>query len=125
MMKLEKPLLRLSTPVGGNLTVLGDVHGQFVDVLKVFRLNGLPSKDNVYVFNGDLVDRGPQGLEIVLMLLAFKLMMKSEGLYILRGNHETARMNSQYGFEKEFRRFGIDCETLYDLTNEVTVKSTR
>jgi serine/threonine-protein phosphatase 5 len=123
ILKYENPLLNLSTPVGGNLSVLGDVHGQFTDVLHIFDLNGWPSADNIYVFNGDLVDRGPQSFEIVLTLLSLKLLTKGLGLKILRGNHETARMNSQYGFERELRRYGFEeGRSLFELTNEVDNK---
>lgn len=42
---------------GRHLTVCGDTHGQFYDVLKIFDINGRPSKENPYLFNGDYVDR--------------------------------------------------------------------
>ena len=66
VLRSEQSLLQLSTPTNGNMTVCGDVHGQFVDVEHIFQFGGIPSKENVYIFNGDLVDRGPQSLEIVL-----------------------------------------------------------
>ena len=108
VLRNEKSLLQLSTPNHGNLTVCGDVHGQFADVEHIFQHGGIPSTDNVYLFNGDLVDRGPQSLEIVLTLMAYKLL-DNKSVYILRGNHETVSVNSRYGFKGEvFEMFGSD-----------------
>ena len=33
-------------------SVVQDIHGQFYDLLRIFDLNGLPSEDNPYLFNG-------------------------------------------------------------------------
>lgn len=48
-------LVDLPVPAGEKVTVCGDTHGQFFDLLRIFELNGDPSSDNPYVFNGDFV----------------------------------------------------------------------
>lgn len=50
---------------------------QFYDLLNIFELNGLPSEENPYLFNGDFVDRGSFSLEVILTLFAFKCMSPS------------------------------------------------
>lgn len=84
------------------LTVCGDTHGQFYDVLNIFELNGLPSRTNPYLFNGDFVDRGSFSVEVILTFLLFKLS-DPDCIYLTRGNHETKNMNKIYGFEGEVK----------------------
>jgi len=81
-------------------TVVGDIHGQFFDLLEIFKQNGWPSSENPYLFNGDIVDRGSFSIECILLLLSLKLLYP-EHLFISRGNHETHTMNQMYGFEGE------------------------
>jgi len=50
---------------------------QYYDLLNIFELNGFPSEDNPYLFNGDFVDRGSFSLEVILTLFAFKCMSPS------------------------------------------------
>ena len=59
------------------LTFLSFLMMQFYDLLNIFELNGLPSDDNPYLFNGDFVDRGSFSLEVILTLFAFKCMSPS------------------------------------------------
>ncbi|GFS45460.1 protein phosphatase 5.2 [Actinidia rufa] len=49
----------------------------YYDLLNIFELNGLPSEDNPYLFNGDFVDRGSFSVEVILTLFAFKCMSPS------------------------------------------------
>ena len=82
------------------ITVVGDLHAQLEDLLTIFTLNGLPSLSNLYVFNGDFVDRGAHGVEVALILLAWKMVFPTS-VFINRGNHESRTINSVFGFRKE------------------------
>ena len=59
-------------PEGAKLRVVGDLHGQFADLMQVFQDQGLPCAERPYLFNGDFVDRGPCGAECILTLFAFQ-----------------------------------------------------
>lgn len=83
-----------------HLTVCGDVHGQFYDVLNIFEINGLPGEGNPYLFNGDFVDRGSFSLEVILLFFSFKLAYPRH-FHLTRGNHESRTMNEIYGFKGE------------------------
>lgn len=84
----------------GIFRIVGDTHGQFQDLINIFETFGFPSEDNPYLFNGDFVDRGSMGIEILLTLFAWKLA-NPKSVYLNRGNHEARNMNTFYGFENE------------------------
>jgi serine/threonine-protein phosphatase 5 len=84
------------------ITVCGDTHGQYYDVLNVFDMNGWPDSTNPYLFNGDFVDRGSFSTEVILTFLLWKLHDPT-CIYLSRGNHETKNMNKIYGFEGEVK----------------------
>lgn len=90
---------------GKRVTVVGDTHGQFYDVLNMFNKFGHVSEEHIYLFNGDFVDRGSWSCEVALYLYVLKILFP-QSCYINRGNHETNDMNKTYGFTDE-------CETKY------------
>ncbi|GMM46273.1 salt homeostasis regulator [Pichia kluyveri] len=96
---LSQPtLLELSAPV----KIVGDVHGQYTDLIRIFSKCGFPPASN-YLFLGDYVDRGKQSLETILLLLCYKIKFP-ENFFLLRGNHECAQITRQYGFYDECKR---------------------
>ncbi|CAM9253745.1 unnamed protein product, partial [Laminaria digitata] len=84
----------------GKMTVVGDIHGQLQDLFSIFTINGLPCVQNQYLFNGDFVDRGPCGAEVLFTLCAFKVM-EPNCIRLNRGNHESRQQNKLMGFEEE------------------------
>lgn len=96
---LSQPtLIELSPPV----KIVGDVHGQYSDLIRLFEMCGFPPAAN-YLFLGDYVDRGKQSLETFLLLLCYKIKYP-ENFFLLRGNHECANVTRVYGFYDECKR---------------------
>jgi len=100
ILKALPTVVDVEVPAGKEITVCGDTHGQYYDVLNIFKINGNPSKENPYLFNGDFVDRGSFSVEVILTLLAWKVH-DSDCMHLTRGNHEAKSLNKLYGFEGE------------------------
>ena len=81
-------------PVKCPVTVCGDVHGQFHDLIELFKIGG-KAPDTNYVFMGDYVDRGYYSVESVSLLVALKVRHPGR-ITILRGNHESRQITQVY-----------------------------
>lgn len=91
----EPNVLRLDGPIA----VVGDIHGQFHDLLELFRITGRPPGTS-FLFLGDYVDRGKHSVETITLLCLLKLKYPKR-IFMIRGNHETRTTNMQYGFSVE------------------------
>ena len=102
----EPNVLSISPP----LTMCGDIHGSFLDLIKIFHISGAPPFTR-YLFLGDYVDRGDKSVEVLMLICVFKIMYK-DSFYMLRGNHESMGITDMYGFRSEvLRKYGS--ESLY------------
>ncbi|VDK71711.1 unnamed protein product [Litomosoides sigmodontis] len=108
----EPTLLEVEVPC----VVIGDIHGQYEDLHRMFSVLGTGRKSGAvkrrFVFLGDYVDRGMSSLETICCLLAHKLMFPNM-FNMLRGNHESPDINQTYGFQMELeRKFPTNSEGL-------------
>lgn len=88
-------VMTLSSPI----TLIGDIHGQYHDLLEIFKIGGSPPDTN-YLFLGDYVDRGYYSVETISLLILLKLRYPNR-VYLIRGNHESRTITTNYGFYSE------------------------
>jgi len=97
--------------------VFGDTHGQYFDVLNVF--NRVYNEKNIFIFNGDYVDRGQYSAENFVFLLSLSILLPNR-FFMTRGNHELSQINKKYGFYDEMnRKYTFNGDFLYQKFQNV------
>jgi len=104
---------------------IGDIHGSIHSLLRnLLRLQKLGYLDDNFkikdpdfylIFNGDFVDRGRYGAEVWYTILFLKLI-NWDRVFLLRGNHETKKISSGYGFKNEIaKKYGVVEDNAFNI----------
>lgn len=98
--------------INGPLVVVGDIHGHILDLYRIFTKYDLPPATK-YLFLGDIVDRGPFGIESLFLILSLKILYP-RNIYLIRGNHEFKEMTTKCGFLEEIEEMYEKSTLVYE-----------
>lgn len=122
IIRAENSLIKING--GSSVRIFGGVHGQLIDLLHFFEHFSWPHfhRGDIlsmkYIFLGDYVDRGKFSLEVISILFSLKIMFPDR-IFLLRGNHEDASLNSTSGFLFECRqKFGVNGDAIWERMND-------
>eukprot|EP00930_Biecheleria_cincta_P082354 TRINITY_DN72106_c0_g1_i1.p1 TRINITY_DN72106_c0_g1~~TRINITY_DN72106_c0_g1_i1.p1 ORF type:complete len:373 (-),score=53.57 TRINITY_DN72106_c0_g1_i1:99-1217(-) len=97
----EPNIVQVRTPV----TIVGDIHGQFLDFLNILAIGG-PAPETTYLFLGNYINRGYDSLSTICLAFLLKARFPHK-VTLLRGSHETLRLTQVYNFYDEcLTRYG-------------------
>lgn len=82
-----------------NTYVVGDLHGNIFDLLRIFQVIKIINSPNI-LFLGDYVDRGEYSIEVMVLLFALTVKFP-RNIFLIRGNHEFEEINAAYGFKDQ------------------------
>lgn len=100
----EQNILYLDAPIN----TVGDIHGQYYDLLNLLEEAGQPCPNQSYLFLGDYVDRGCFSCEVMLLLCALKVAYPTS-IWLIRGNHESRSVSGHFGFKEECKKkYGVN-----------------
>jgi hypothetical protein len=100
-----------------DLAFVGDTHGIIKVTSRVVKAF-LAGKVTSLVFLGDYVDRGPQSLVNLVLVLALAIAWP-ENVTVLKGNHEDVELNKVFGFLAELKQLYPAKEELESVTSLV------
>ena len=112
----RKNIAILNTP----LIICGCINAHFEELKDIFKICGDIS-ENKYLFLGDYVGRGWNGLSTFMLLILY-LIKYPNNITLLRGNHDSRTMSIMYGLYDEcLKKIEIkdEAEDIYNKINEL------
>lgn len=98
-------------PEKAKIIMIGDLHSSLtsmINILKTLYIKNMINlkfhlaDDHYLVFLGDIIDRGPYGIELMAIALTLKYY-NPDNVFIINGNHEDFNVYKKYGFLNELK----------------------